>query len=181
MLQIHIDDFPVLVDGPPKVVLLTGYSDEHFIQKVRVTKSRVSTPKTSGKFRAKFVDPKSNGLVADRNIAFREKVLYIADAEIEAEVEPNGMLDDRRWESMTLVDVVHLDMLPEGQLICQYPAEELHVTPAAISHQAKRLEAYLSVQLFRRLPRGLLLTETGQTLLSELREVFLRLDTAMAT
>ena len=58
-------------------------------------------------------------------------------------------------------------------------AEELYVTPAAVSHQVKRLEAYLGVQLFRRLPRGLLLAETGQVLLSELREVFLRLDKAM--
>ena len=58
-------------------------------------------------------------------------------------------------------------------------AEELFVTPAAISHQVKRLEEYLGVQLFRRLPRGLLLAETGQVLLSELREVFLQLDKAM--
>ena len=58
-------------------------------------------------------------------------------------------------------------------------AEELYVTPAAISHQVKRLEAYLGVQLFRRLPRGLLLAEPGQVLLSELRDVFLRLDKAM--
>ncbi len=58
-------------------------------------------------------------------------------------------------------------------------AEELYVTPAAISHQVKRLEAYLGVQLFRRLPRGLLLAEPGQVLSSELREVFLQLDKAM--
>lgn len=58
-------------------------------------------------------------------------------------------------------------------------AEELHVTPAAISHQVKRLEAYLGLQLFRRLPRGLLLKESGQVLFTELRKVFLRLDKAM--
>jgi len=58
-------------------------------------------------------------------------------------------------------------------------AEELYVTPAAISHQVKKLEEYLGVQLFRRLPRGILLAEPGQVLLSELREVFLRLDKAM--
>ena len=34
-------------------------------------------------------------------------------------------------------------------------AEELNVTPAAISHQVKALEADLQIQLFRRLPRGL--------------------------
>ena len=58
-------------------------------------------------------------------------------------------------------------------------AEELHVTPAAISHQVKGLEEFLSVQLFRRLPRGLLLTDAGQIFLPELREGFGRLDAAV--
>jgi len=59
-------------------------------------------------------------------------------------------------------------------------ADELNVTPAAVSHQVKRLEEYLGLQLFRRLSRGLLLSETGQVLFSELQEVFLRLDKALA-
>jgi LysR family glycine cleavage system transcriptional activator len=58
-------------------------------------------------------------------------------------------------------------------------SEELSVTPAAVSHQVKGLEEYLGQPLFRRLPRGLLLTESGQLLLSELSDVFLRLDKAM--
>ena len=44
-------------------------------------------------------------------------------------------------------------------------AEELFVTQAAVSHQIRRLEAFLGVRLFRRLNRALLLTDTGQTLL----------------
>ena len=58
-------------------------------------------------------------------------------------------------------------------------AEELSVTPAAVSHQVKRLEEYLGLPLFRRLPRRLLLAESGQLLFSDLREVFLRLDKSM--
>ena len=58
-------------------------------------------------------------------------------------------------------------------------AEELHVTPAAVSHQVKKLEEYLGLQLFRRLPRGLVLADSGQLLQAELREVFKRLDSAM--
>ena len=58
-------------------------------------------------------------------------------------------------------------------------ADELNVTPAAISHQVKKLEEYLGVQLFQRLGRGLLLADTGQVLQSELQEVFQRLDMAM--
>ena len=34
-------------------------------------------------------------------------------------------------------------------------ADELSVTPAAVSHQVKALEAHLGVGLFQRLPRGL--------------------------
>jgi LysR family glycine cleavage system transcriptional activator len=58
-------------------------------------------------------------------------------------------------------------------------ADELHVTPAAISHQIKRLEAYLGVQLFQRLARGLLLTDAGKLLLPDLRAVFTQLDVTM--
>jgi LysR family transcriptional regulator, glycine cleavage system transcriptional activator len=58
-------------------------------------------------------------------------------------------------------------------------ADELHVTPAAISHQIKRLEEYLRMPLFRRLSRGLLLTEPGQSLVSDLRDVFAQLDAAI--
>lgn len=58
-------------------------------------------------------------------------------------------------------------------------AEELNVTPAAISHQVKRLEEYLGTKLFQRLPHELLLLDKGQVLLSELSEVFIRLDKIM--
>ena len=58
-------------------------------------------------------------------------------------------------------------------------AEELSVTPAAVSHQVKKLEKFLGLPLFRRQPRGLLLTNSGQLLLPGLGEVFLRLDKTM--
>lgn len=58
-------------------------------------------------------------------------------------------------------------------------ADELAVTPAAISQQIKRLEIYLGAPLFRRLPRGLLLTDSGQQLLRDLGPAFVALDTAI--
>jgi LysR family glycine cleavage system transcriptional activator len=41
-------------------------------------------------------------------------------------------------------------------------AQELHLTPAAISHQVKALEQRLQVALFERQPNGLVLTQAGQ-------------------
>ncbi len=58
-------------------------------------------------------------------------------------------------------------------------AEELHVTPAAISHQIKGLEEQLGVPLFRRLTRALRLTEAGQAALPPLRDGFDKLADAV--
>ncbi len=57
-------------------------------------------------------------------------------------------------------------------------ADELHVTPAAVSHQVKGLEEYLGVQLFHRLQRGLALTKAGKTYLPGLRDGFEKLQQA---
>lgn len=43
-------------------------------------------------------------------------------------------------------------------------AEELHVTPAALSHQIKGLEEFLGLKLFLRKPRAIELTDAGRTL-----------------
>ena len=57
-------------------------------------------------------------------------------------------------------------------------AEELGVTPAAVSHQIKGLEDILGVVLFRRLTRALVLTEAAQRALPALREGFAKLAEA---
>ncbi|WP_448187294.1 transcriptional regulator GcvA [Azospirillum sp. sgz301742] len=49
-------------------------------------------------------------------------------------------------------------------------SEELHVTQAAVSHQIKGLEEWLGLPLFRRVNRGLVLTDAGQAYLPPLRE-----------
>lgn len=52
---------------------------------------------------------------------------------------------------------------------------ELRVTQAAISHQVKGLEEMLGVNLFRRLPRGLALTDEGLVLMPVLTDAFERI------
>ncbi len=58
-------------------------------------------------------------------------------------------------------------------------AEELNVTPAAISHQIKGLEAFLGVALFRRARRTIWLTEAGQAAIPDLRAAFDHLGAAV--
>lgn len=59
-------------------------------------------------------------------------------------------------------------------------AEELNVTPAAISQQIRTLEDYLDLQLFRRTARALVLTEKAQECQESLREGFDAIEEACA-
>ena len=61
----------------------------------------------------------------------------------------------------------------------QAAARQLFVTPAAVSHQVKRLESYLGVALFRRGHRSVELTPEGQSLAASLGELFGQLDLAL--
>lgn len=49
-------------------------------------------------------------------------------------------------------------------------ADELHVTPAAVSQQIKSLETYLGVSLFLRQPKALQLTEEGLAMYPRVRD-----------
>jgi len=49
-------------------------------------------------------------------------------------------------------------------------AEELHVTPAAVSQQIKTLETYLGAPLFQRRPNALQLTEDGLAMFPKIRD-----------
>ncbi|QRR35139.1 transcriptional regulator GcvA [Hydrogenophaga sp. YM1] len=60
-------------------------------------------------------------------------------------------------------------------------AEELHLTQTAVSQHVRKLEDRLGRRLFRRLPRGLALTDEGQALLPVLSESFERLSATLAS
>jgi LysR family transcriptional regulator, glycine cleavage system transcriptional activator len=59
-------------------------------------------------------------------------------------------------------------------------AEELSVTPAAVSHQIKQLEHWIGMQLFDRGARGVTLSRAGQDYAQRVREVFDRLISTSA-
>lgn len=56
-----------------------------------------------------------------------------------------------------------------------HAAEELHLTQGAVSQQIRHLESQLGVALFKRLPRGLGLTEEGQSYLPVVQDAISRL------
>ena len=57
-------------------------------------------------------------------------------------------------------------------------AIELNLTPAAVSQQIRLLEKYLGTPLFRRLPRGVVLTDMGQAYALPVRKSFFEMQEA---
>lgn len=57
-------------------------------------------------------------------------------------------------------------------------AQELSLTPAAVSHRIKELEGRLEVSLFIRLPRGVILTESGRRYYGRLSNIFTQIEQA---
>ena len=62
----------------------------------------------------------------------------------------------------------------------KFAADELYLTPSAVSHQMKELEATLGVRLFERKPRSLELTHAGAALLAEVEPLLEALDRSVA-
>jgi LysR family glycine cleavage system transcriptional activator len=58
-------------------------------------------------------------------------------------------------------------------------ADELHVTPAAVSHQIHALEEDLGVKLFYRMNRSIELTASARVLLPGLSEAFAEIQSSV--
>lgn len=57
-------------------------------------------------------------------------------------------------------------------------ADELHLTPTAVSQQIRQLEHHLGIQLFKRLPKGVQLTDIGQAYAQPVRKSFVEMEAA---
>lgn len=66
------------------------------------------------------------------------------------------------------------------QLSFARAAELLHLSPSAVSHRMRKLEEELGFPLFQRLPRGLVLTERGETLYQTLAQSLGQIDNVLA-
>jgi len=62
----------------------------------------------------------------------------------------------------------------------KFAADELCLTPSAVSHQMKELEAALGLRLFERKTRSLELTTVGLRLLEEVEPLLEALESALA-
>jgi hypothetical protein len=60
-------------------------------------------PEYAGVFGTELPAPRSNGLVGDYDPSLCQKILNISEAQAKSIIEPNGMADDIRRKSMSVI------------------------------------------------------------------------------
>ena len=93
-LAIRHGHVTVLVDGAPEILPLTLDIHEEFIQMPNVAQATLSSLECSGIFGTELQTPRSDALEADCDIALRQEIFNISEAQAESVVKPNRMADD---------------------------------------------------------------------------------------
>jgi len=95
-LTLHKDvkHVAILVNGPSEIVQPTLDANKHLIQMPLVAGSGATALQRRGEHPTKADAPLTDVFIADDNATFGQDPLDIAEAQAEAVIKPNGMLDD---------------------------------------------------------------------------------------
>jgi hypothetical protein len=112
-LDQHVEDLTLAIDRPPQVHGPTGDLHEHFVQMPDVARATSPTPQAPGDQWPEASGPDPDRLVRDADAALGQQLLNISQAEGEAQVEPDRVLDDGLGEPEAAVrGRRHADRLP---------------------------------------------------------------------
>ena len=98
-----IEDLAILIDGPPQPVLLAGNADHDLVQVPDVTRAWRLAPEPAGVRWPELHRPAPHSLVGYDDAMLEQHFLDQAQAQREAEVQPDSMSDDLRWKAVALV------------------------------------------------------------------------------
>ena len=104
-LDQNVEDISVLVDRAPKIVLLAADPDEHLVHVPLVAGLWPAPLQRIGEDPAEAQAPLADALVADDDPTRRQDQLNISQAQAEAVIEPDRMLDDRGREAEAAIRV----------------------------------------------------------------------------
>jgi hypothetical protein len=102
-LKIHINNLTILVNRSPQIMLLTVDLHEDFVNVEGVAIAPVLWFQSTGINGSELDAPQADRFSADCNASFSEEIFDIAVAEAESVVEPNGIGNDVRWESVSFI------------------------------------------------------------------------------
>ena len=112
-LDQNVEDLAFVIHRAPKVHLLTVDPDDHLVEMPVRARTRSMMAQATREDRSELQNPAPNRLIRDLETALGEQLLSVAVAQGEAEIQPNGMLDDETGEPVAAVaERGHLATLP---------------------------------------------------------------------
>src|SRR5215472_10249979 len=102
-LQQNIDDITILIHGTPKILLPAVDSDEEFVQIPGITETTLFLLQTSGIVGSEFPAPSPDGFIRNNDSAFGQQIFHIPEAQTEAMIDPHGVADDFRRDTVSVV------------------------------------------------------------------------------
>jgi hypothetical protein len=89
-LQENINDLPILLHGPPQVILLCVDLYEDFIDVEGISVSSVLSLQRPGIPSPKLDTPEPDRCAADDNSSFSQQIFDVSMTEVEPEIEPDS-------------------------------------------------------------------------------------------
>ncbi len=102
-LEQDVDHVAVLIDRTPEILPPTLDGHEEFVQVPRIAQPTLATLERTGVLGTELQTPQSDGLVSDDDPPLCQEILDISKAQKEAVIEPDGVADDLRRESVSAV------------------------------------------------------------------------------
>jgi hypothetical protein len=132
-LQIHVNDFAVLIYSPPEIMLLAVDLHEYFVDEEGITVASMLSLKSFGISGAELDTPQPDGFVANCYAPFCKEIFNEwsgtpAVAEIESVVQPDRIADYIRRKSMAFI-CIHPRIVSQDELSWQYPYLPPNSTP----------------------------------------------------
>jgi hypothetical protein len=101
-LNKYVDHVPILVDRPPEIVPLALDAHEELVQVPDVSHTTLPTPQVLRVVESELLAPLPDGLMRDNDSPLRQEVLDVSEAQTESMIQPDGVTDDLRWESVSV-------------------------------------------------------------------------------
>src|SRR5215216_1545690 len=102
-LDKDIEDFAFLIDGAPQIQALAGDPHDHLVQMPAVARPRPALAQSAREHRAELQHATPDRLVGKVETPFGQKLLDVAVAQCEAQIQPDRVLDDRRRKAMATI------------------------------------------------------------------------------
>jgi hypothetical protein len=112
-LDEDVEDLALVVDGAPEIHPHAADPDHHLIEMPPRSRTRTALAESSREHRPELEDPTPDRLVRDIETPRGEQLLDVAVAQGEAEIQPDGVLDDEGREPVpAIAGRDHPAMLP---------------------------------------------------------------------